>query len=147
MPRSTASFSVDGARRNGNRNQSALVSVEAAFDRALHAGGLHVSDGSLYQAEPSVTIELIEEVTAKDLPFTAPTDCTTHVRVTYSEGSDRYVSFSPRTYEEKDDYHEYLVAELGRVYLGGVEVPVWQDDEPLAEALEEWTLGLGKEVT
>jgi hypothetical protein len=137
-------ISVDGVRRNGNCNQTLNrpVSLDTAFDRALRSG-LHVSDGSLYEAEPATaepTIELIEEVGPKDLPFDAP-EGSTHVRVTYTEGSDRYVSFSPRTYTECDDYREFLVAELGRAFVDGVEVPVWQDDEPLAEALEEWVLG------
>jgi hypothetical protein len=114
-----------------------FVTFEASFQEALQAG-IHVSDGSIYVPEPA--IDLIEEVTARELPFPAP-DATTHVRVTYSGGPDRFVSFSPRTFTEQDDYRQYLVAELGRVYRDGVEVPVWQDDEPLAEALEEWTLG------
>src|SRR5689334_10303835 len=120
MPRSTASISVAGARRNGNRNQTLnrLVSLGTAFDRAIR-----VSDGSLYVPEsPAPTVDLIEEVSRKENPFHVP-EATTHVRVTYTSGPDRYVSFSPRTFTEQDDYREYLVAELGRVYVDGKEVP------------------------
>jgi hypothetical protein len=143
--RVSEAISVAGARRNGNRNQSTLVDLQTAFDRAIP-----VNDGSIYEpvapatAEPA--IDLIEEVTARELPFTAP-EATTHVRVTYTEGPDRYVSFSPRTYTEQDDYREFLCVELGRVFVDGVETPVWQDHEQLAEAIEEWTLGSGKGVT
>jgi hypothetical protein len=110
---------------------------------ALQAG-IHVSDGSLYEAAKPATaepeIELIEEVGPKDLPFDAP-EASTHVRVTYTEGPDRHVSFSPRTYTECDDYREFLVAELGRVYRDGIEIEPGNLADDLNEALEEWTLG------
>jgi hypothetical protein len=90
---------------------------------------------------PSAAVDLIEEVTARELPFTAP-DATTHARVTYAEGPDRFVSFSPRTFTEQDDCRQFLCVELGRVYLDGAGVEPGSLDDPLAEALEEWALGL-----
>jgi hypothetical protein len=137
-PRATSLNTVAPDRCNNKSTSTRLVSVETAFDRALRSGGLHVSDGSLYEAsEPA--IDLIEEVTARELPFPAP-DATTHVRVTYSGGPDRFVSFSPRTFTEQDDYREFLCVELGRVYLNGVEVEPGNLADDLDEALEEWVL-------
>ena|SRR5690349_8350503 len=88
--------------------------------------------------EPSAAIDLIEEVMARELKLGFIPDCTTHVRVRYTEGPDRYVSFSPKMFTERDDYRDYRVVDLGRVYLDGEEREVWQRDPQLAEALEAW---------
>jgi hypothetical protein len=88
--------------------------------------------------EPSAAIDLIEEVTARELKLGFIPNCTTHVRLRYTEGPDRYVSFSPKMFTERDDYRDYRVVDLGRVYLDGVEREVWQRDPQLAEALEAW---------
>src|SRR5689334_22011525 len=88
--------------------------------------------------KPSAAIDLLEELTALALTIGFIPNCTTHVRLRYTEGPDRYVSFSPKTFTERDDYRDYRVVDLGRVYLDGVKVPVWPQDERLAEALEEW---------
>jgi hypothetical protein len=120
------------ARRNGKNPSNNLVSLQEAFSRAIR-----VSDGSIY--EPVPAIELIAEMTARELPFAAP-EASTHVRVSYSGGPDRYVSFSPRTFEEKDDYRTFLAVELGRVYVDGIEIEPGNLAIDLDEALEEWVL-------
>jgi hypothetical protein len=88
--------------------------------------------------ETSAAIDLIEEVMARELKLGFIPNCTTHVRVRYTEGPDRYVSFSPKMFTERDDYRDYRVVDLGRVYLDGEEREVWQRDPQLAEALEAW---------
>jgi hypothetical protein len=95
--RSNSACTVAPARCNNKLTSTRLVSVETAFDRALRSGGLHVSDGSLYVAEPAAEpeIELIEEVGAKGLRernLPVP-DCDYHLRVEFSDSTEWFISF------------------------------------------------------
>jgi glutamine cyclotransferase len=151
----TASFSVAPLGRNGNRNQNLnpLVSVETAFDRALHTGGLHVSDGSIYVAGPATAepeIELIEEVGTKGLRernLPVP-DCTYHLRVVDSIGTEWFVSFDGRLVEDTDGERSFLEAQLSNFYIDGMPSTHDEIERVLGprgvEALEEWLLEDGR---
>jgi hypothetical protein len=140
MSRSNSLNTVAPARRNEIRNQNlnSPVSIDDAFDRALQAG-LHVSDGSVY--EPTAAIDLIEEVTARELPFVVPSGTTTHYRVTYTDDSTRQVSCVPHLYEESDDFRTFLLVELRHLHVDGQKADL---DPKLIEKLEEWVLSAEK---
>src|SRR5690348_10516653 len=89
---------------------------------------------SILPEEPAV--DLIESVYPEKLPFPAPAESTRHVRVIYTEGPDRFVSFTPDLYTEQDDYRTHRCVDLGRVYVDGIEQNIWRANEQLAQKLE-----------
>ena len=82
-------------------------------------------------------VDLVEAVNAWETPFTAPAEAHRHVRVTLTDGTERYVSFHPHVYTEQDDYRDYLLVELQHVHVDGKPA---QPDAGLEAELENWIL-------
>ena len=127
-------------RRNGKNPSSNLVSVEEAFEAALRHGGLHVSDGSAYVAEPA-TIERVEEVSRS--PFPVPAEVTAHFRAEYSDGSERYVSVDHKVIQASDDFRSWPEVSLGRAYVDGrqtqLDAELVKEIETLMSGADFWS--------
>jgi hypothetical protein len=152
MSRSNSLNTVAPARRNEIRNQnlnSRHVSVEDAWLQALHTGGLHVSDGSLYEPVATTTaepeIELIAEVGAKGLRNFPVPPCAYHLRVQFSDGTEWFVSFNGGLVEDTDGARTYLEAQISNFHIDGQTATPDAVEHLLApagiEAIEEWLLG------
>jgi hypothetical protein len=143
--RSDSLHTLPASRCNGKNPSTHPVSVETAFDRALQSGGIRVTDGSLYEAEPAVAIELIEEVGPKVLRGFPVPDCAYHLRVVDSIGTEWFVSFNGRLKEDTDGERSFLEPQLWNFHIDGQAAMPDAVESLLApegiDVLEEWLLG------